>query len=53
MLPVVVVKINYILNMGNNCDKPPTTTTVNANRKTCICCGKTLPLSYFNLKKIY
>ena len=52
MLPVVVVKTNYILNMdNNNCDKPPTRTAVNANRKTCVCCGKTLPLSYFNLKK--
>ena len=41
--------------MGNNNvgDKPPTRTAVNANRKTCVCCGKTLPLSYFNLKKIY
>ena len=48
MLPVVVVKINYILNMGNNCDKPPTTTAVNANRKTCICCGKELPITMFN-----
>ena len=53
MLPVVVVKINYILNMdNNNCGKPLTTTAANANRKTCVCCGKTLPLSYFNLKKI-
>lgn len=52
MLPVVVVKINYILNMdNNNYNKPLTTTAVNANRKTCVCCGKTLPLSYFNLKK--
>ena len=52
MLPVVVVKINYILNMdNNNCDKPLTTTAINANRKTCVCCGATLPLSYFNLKK--
>ena len=52
MLPVVVVKINYILNMdNNNCDKPPTRTAINANTKKCVCCGKTLPLSYFNLKK--
>ena len=53
MLPVVVVKINYILNMdNNNCYKSLTTTAVNANRKkTCVCCGKTLSLSYFNLKK--
>lgn len=34
MLPVVVVKINYILNMdNNNCDKPPTRTAVKANKK--------------------
>ena len=34
MLPVVVVKINYILNMdNNNCDKSLTTTAINANRK--------------------
>lgn len=37
---------------NNNSDsKPLITTAINANRKTCVCCGKTLPLSYFNLKK--
>ena len=52
MLPVVVVKINYILNMdNNNYDKPLTTTAVNANSKTCVCCGKTFPLNDFNFKK--
>lgn len=46
MLLVVVVKINYILNMENN-EKPLAVVVTINNKKKCKCCGKELPLDDF------
>ena len=51
MLLVVVVKINYILNMENKPDYSNEVLAVEettTEKKTCKCCGKELPLTMFN-----
>lgn len=47
MLLVVVVKINYILNMENK-EQPLAIAVTTNNKKKCKCCGKELPITYFN-----
>ena len=47
MLLVAVVKINYILNMENK-EQPLAIAVTTNNKKKCKCCGKELPISYFN-----
>lgn len=51
MLLVVVVKINYILNMENKPDYSNEVLAVvetTQQKKTCKCCGKELPITMFN-----
>ena len=51
MLLVVVVKINYILNMENKPDYSNEVLAVEettTEKKTCKCCGKELPITMFN-----
>lgn len=51
MLLVVVVKINYILNMENKTDYSNAVLAVEETiqqKKTCKCCGKELPITMFN-----
>ena len=47
MLLVAVVKINYILNMENK-EQPLAIAVTTNNKKKCKCCGKELPITYFN-----
>lgn len=47
MLLVVVVKTNYILNMENK-EQPLAIAVTTNNKKKCKCCGKELPITYFN-----
>lgn len=41
------VKINYILNMENK-EQPLAIAVTTNNKKKCKCCGKELPITYFN-----
>ena len=55
MLLVVVVKINYILNMENNSNYSNEVLAVEettTEKKKCKCCGKELPLTMFNKRGI-
>ena len=41
------VRINYILNMENK-EQPLAIAVTTNNKKKCKCCGKELPITYFN-----